>query len=846
MAFRDTNPQKLAYLLASGTHSDELKLFFAHSKNQLIMNGAKVQNIPHGKDDQIRTICERLPRKTDNVLRTWFHKNILVDDPSPIADVITYLQLHFDESEAIPQSDAKLVGRSALMYLFQDEPDGALLSFLQRASGSPVNQAIKSSTLGEADSAKALDHGSGEVIKNQASAPEMYQFSEVLASVIAGDSTAIDSALVPFPESTRAFVKTLLLIREGELEEAKAKLPQLCSDGPEVELVRNALSRARHQRTSASSPTGIRVLEPEPLADNLEAETYEIVGICVNTLEAGPVFVKPLCLVLRGALFQLEDDDRSRLFPESGNVMAYRSALRRPPRVKDLVRWKVSEREGSSGRTRFHMEADVSPFMEVLRIPIPSNDADELRDRVKELAASGRVLTGQQVVFRLLDGVAIASPKGSDIARDDAYEQPWQAWSSLDTWLIDRHEYCLDLSHAAASSLDISPLDAAFKKLLKNLEVDQKLMLSKTQKRDLAELLRSQSKGEVKHRADRIAASLDQISLDGEALEAILERLGSRVEVQRKVKEKVDEEVEVRLQEKAGLQEEIATLKRRKTDLEKEGRDIERFNKARADATAASVQDAFSRAIKNGAETLANAEIIKMLAGPLETNSRGARSLSAKDSIENWLIHGALAEADVKRRLKGLGFDGRQATILSSLSSLTAQSGVALVLKGREARQCVQTLIRQERELVGIIEVPMGLTSGKPFRQAFGEMSETQGIAVLDADLSPIEIYGAELLDSLFDIAIEDQLVRRSVMLSCRGDELSMPLSSEVKRLAVVIDLDSQWDQGKRSLEEVESGSVALLDSLLDRISENLSTLSDGAREHVEHTLVRAVTFGDE
>lgn len=842
MAFRDVNQKKLAYLLTQGTHEGELKKFFGESRAQLIMKGARVQNLPQGREERIRTICERLPPRTNDTLRWWFHKNISVSDPMPLSDVLMYLEFKFDADEAIPEADARLAARSALTYLFEDEPDQSLLSFLKRAPGAQPTQLVEIEA-NPASTPTGTDGSLGaatDLAAEEPPPPQRYQLSELLASIVANDESAIDNALVPFPQHTRTLVEALLRARDGDVDAANEQLALLNPEAPESELVQRALNRARHQRGTNSTPTGIRVVSPQRLTGHPETGSYEIIGICTNESDTGAIFVQPAVLVLDRKLHLLSLEDRVFLFPESGDVMTHKSALRRSPQRRELVRWKVAERESSGGRTRYHLESELNPLIEVIQVSVPSSDPDEVRERIKTMVSSSRPSPGQQTVFLLSDGVAVASPKGADIMRDEAYDQPWQAWNSLETWLIEGRQYCLDLVQGAASNLDLSPLDAAFKRLLKNLEAEQKSTLNKAQKRELADIFRSRSAGDASLRVRRIVAFLDQIAIDGEELDFVLSLLNSREEVHRRVEQLVVKEFDERQAERSGLQAEIDALKRKKLDLARESKELERNIKKLADSVADSAKDAFSRAVDEGVTTLANAEVFRMLVGSTASAPAQSPAATSTDSVQLWTVRGALTLPEVKARLVSLGLNGRQAIVLAELAALAMRSGVGLVLKGRDARQYVQALIRLDSETSGIIEIPMGLTSGASMRRALDSMSDVHRLAILNADLSPLEVYGARLLDSIFESVLDCQGGMKSLVFSCLGSDMSLPLPN-LQRVAVTVDLDTAWDEGGRTLEEIEVDSIPLLAALRSRIVSGLTSLDGNGREQLERALVKVL-----
>jgi hypothetical protein len=839
VAFRDINPKKLTFLLSQGTHEGELRKFFNESKTQLLLNGAKVQNLPHGREERIRAICERLSRKTDDVLQRWFQKNVSISAPDSLDEVLMYLEAFFDENEPLPAPQAKIICRSALVYLFGAEPDVRLVRMLQGPIGTPTAEppviaALPIDRANEPNDAAEI-HQVAPI-----SAPQNYQLGELLASIIADDDGAIDTALSPFPESTRTLVDALLLIREGDVDAAKAHLETLNSIEPESELIKSALARTRHVRSQNITSTGVRAAIPQPLNGDPDTDSYEVIGIYTNESDTGAIFVKPLFLVSRGHLYQLSNDDQIRLFPESGSVMTFKSSLRRPLKPRELVHWRVSERDGAEGRTRFHLDSELSPLIELVKISVPSTDADEVRGRIKTYGSSTRLQPGQQVMFLLADSMIVVSPKGADLTRDEAFDDPWQAWGSLDTWLIEGRQYCLDTSQSEASSFDMSPLDAAFKKLLKSLDATHKLSVSKEQRRKIAELLRGQSGGEVAQRARRIAESIDQISINEDELNAVLTLLGSHSDVHRRVDELVAKEFEERQAERVGLQGEISALKQKKADLEKAGREIERINQNRIASTTSSVRDAFGKAIREGAATLANAEIFQLLAEKPSRTSHEAPTATPSDQLDGRVVYGELSTVDAKARLAVLGINARQAFVLSELAKIANQSGAMLIFRGSLARQCVQTLIRQNRETAVTIDVPFGLTSPDFLRRRLEGIDEAKGLALLNADLSAIEIYGADLLDMLMERAMSNATSSLPILMSCIGGDLSLPFPNAIRRVSISVDLDSNWDEGQRLLDEVDPDELVLFPILQRRVRDALAAMDEGDRAHVERAFVKA------
>lgn len=841
MAYLDLNPKRLSFLLAQGTHEGELKKFFTECKTQLLLRGAKVQNIPHGREERIRAICERLSRRTDETLRAWFSQNITLAVPEELDDVLLYLEAHFAGTDQLPKAQAKDICRSALIYIFHAEPSVALLDLLR----GPAYKTETQSELVVADTSpepiEVADGNEGTAGQQRAVlGSETYPLSELIASLIADDEKGLEVALSQFSQKTRSPTTALIALRGGDIAAAESQLPSIGNSGPEWEVFENALSRARHQPSGAPKQAGARVNIPAALTDLAIEDTQEIIGVLTNESETGAVFVQPVLMFSEGRPVQLAKDHCLQLFPESGSVMTHRSALRRSPKVRDLVRWVVTERDRAEGRTRFHMDSEKNPPVRVVQLPVPSRDPDEVRAQIRAYAAATGWGLVEQCIFLLLDGLAVISPKNADVARDEAFHTPWQVWTSLETWIIEGHQYCLELPLEKPSLLDLSPIRIAFSRLLKDLDAHGRFVTSKAQRKELVELLERDEGGGTSGRIRRIAGSVRQMSLDEEQVESLLDLLRSHEDVNRRIEELVLQGVEARQREKIGLSEEIIALRKKKAQLENEGRDIERRNRARSESVGVSVKSAFDAAIEQGAASLASAEIMKILGGG-NGFPRGQELGSVpRKELRSWVVSEPLTPEALRERLQVIGINARQAAVLSSLVAIAERVGAAVLMKGCVARQCVQTMAVSDRVPARFVDVPMGLTSSIAIQPELDRIGESERLAFLGADLSPLEVYATGLLDRVMA-----QCARESekglIIGACVGGDLSLPVPTSWRKVALVINLDSNWDGECPGLDELDDDSVLLLRVIRDRLANELSTVDERLRHHLEFALARAM-----
>lgn len=854
MAYLETDSKRFALLLDLGTHQGELKKFFVECRAQLLFKGAKVQNIPHGRDERIRAISERFTRRTDDVLRSWFVKNVSVTEPMPIDEVLLYLSAHFEEGEPLPDGDKHAICRSALVNVFSDRPSNDLV-FALRNRQAVVSSSTKADDIdGEEPEVlrEVIDPSSVYVdAKSELRPLENFHLSELLAAIILNDEVAIDNALGPFGDHTQNLVDAMLRVREGDLDKAREVLPLLEGHGPESELVRSALARASHAMSVGDARGGVRTNLPEPLGSDPSLTTYEIVGVFTNETETGAVFVDPVFLVLHGKLYELSADDRVRLFPESGSVMSHRTLLRRQLSRNDYVHWSVSERDGPDGRrTRYHLNDELAAIRRVVSIDVPSVDADEVRNRIKEYAATHRSPTSHQPMFLLSDGVVVGSPKDVDITRDDAFEAPWQAWATLETWLIGGHQYHVGNAAANTSHVDLSPLDVAFRRILKNLDAEQRLSMTKVQRSELSSRLRHYAGGEVAQRAKRVAASIDQLLLEGEELEAVLRLVNGSARVNERVEELVSKDYEARRSEKTGLQAEIQLLRNKKGELEIAGREIDRANQEKLTSITSTVRAAFAEAIHDGAASIAKAEVFSLLSGSGRGPDRAAAQESEPDTKPSapTVVIDVTArdfiDKDVAKRLSVLGINSRQAFMLSTLLHTASRCGLMLVLRGAIARHCTQAMARHGAGNVAFVDVPMGLMSASEMSGVVREFDKLDALAILNADLSPIEVYGAKLLDLVAERVSDPNPSGKEIIISCHGGGISLPLPGILERLSLIVELDANWHQSGQTLDDLDLDSPALASGPKSMAIELVRGLNESDRKHVEGAFVKSIQKG--
>ena len=835
MAFINIDSKRLAFLLAHGVHEGELRKFFVESRKQLILKGAKgIENIPRGQNQRLQILCEKLPEKTNDIVINWFRKNISLEFPASVSEVVTFLDIYLREDKLPSDENVKIVARSALFYLCMENPPQELTSFFklyERHQSVPHTE----------EQPQSLN--SLSVTKEDITCIKSFEIAELISSVLFEDDEAIERALAPFPNSLRTLVIELMHMRKGEADGQPKQLFAMAPGSLEFNLLERAQEKARRKREINLFSTGIREYVPE-LWENghLEADSYEILGVCTKELENGAIFVKPMCLILDGKLHSLSETDRTAMFPESGDIMTHKTSLGRSLSPQEVIRCKVKENKGAEGRTHFRVDLELDAPTEVVRLKSSSTEPDETRELIKSLSTGVRRPVNRQFIFLLSDGLAVMSPKNTDLTRDEAYEQPWYSWNVLDTWIVENCLYILDIPIHKALPIDLSTLESAFKKVIKNLEESQGYLVSKNQKRELANLIRTVYAGEISHRAHRIVQHLDNISIDEEQLETISTLLNQKQEIKQRADILVEQQVSERLLEKEGLLSEIESLKRSKERVYKELKTIERERKKHSESVSQVVSEVFSKAIENGVETIANAEIFKVLLGKTGQVKEVVPETLNQPVLESYVSTGQLTVGDIKLQLISLGLNSRQAIALIKTSQLAIRSGICMILKGDYARHYVKVLANVENITHCFVDIEIGLSSNTPLRHIISRNKNVEGFVILNSDLSPFDAYGSALLDLMVGSITKINYQPPTIIMSCLATDLCLPLPESLQRFAITIDLNSRWSDGDRSLDEVEEESIPLLAILRSKLIEELDKLESADKELVGRVITKAFT----
>lgn len=829
MAFLGLNRERLFYVLANGTQEGELKKFFTECHRLLMAKGARIQNPPHGRAARIKAICEKFPPATESVVKSWFHSNITMVDPVSVEDSISEFQLYEVAEDVLPADQATRISRSVLIHLFADDPDPKLVAFMKTRIGGVLEAAGST----QQDIQQTLE--SGPMEDERPKADEREVFVELLAAMASDEDT--EDLLDLLPSEVSSYVSGLISARNGDVAAAEEALKQLpIASKTHARLSRNIKrAKTREVRTITASG-GLQVLQPAMFSDEFDAEQDAILGYCTKADSPNAVFVKPIAIVRGSEVLFLSASQRTSIFPETGDVMAFTGANRpKQPGRGEISIWRVAEHE-TEKKVRFHIESHAGRVYEIARIP--SSDPDSVREFVKSTRSSRKVPSLLPQLYLLEDGTVIAPKnRSADLSRDEGFEQSFSAWHGLRAIPFEGRLLVLDPLPLSHESYDCSSLSSAVKRLAKAAVEQKSVQLTSLQIRELIASFQSVDIGVETQRLHRIEQRLELLADDNDSLQAVVPLLLQHPLIKEQVSLGVEHEVRARTAENAEMQREILNLKTEKTQWQTRVKELQSQHRRAESEAAALVKAAFDKAVNNGIDALANVAVINALRDGVP--AMPTIGPSSPTSIQPFVASrlGRVEVVELLERFSGLGIDRRTAAGIVEIVKLSAACGIAVAFRGLAARFVVRDLAAALGENAANVEIGIGLVESLPLQVVISDLSPGDAIGLLNADVSPLELYGSSLMDHLIERSRALNTQGPLVMLALSSSNLALPIPQALQALLISIDLDRKTDFQSLAVEDEslwaefeERSDHGLRRNAMSRLHKHVSELDEDIR----------------
>lgn len=783
MTFKGLDKEKFGLILAMGSEDGELRRFFNDCRVPLIANGAKVQNLPNGKAARVKMIVQGLPSKTDTVLQKWFFKNFEMSDPEPVDTLVEMLRMFEAANEPLPEDVQRRYARSCLVHLFSEHPPEGLLSLL-RPRVPEVVEPLTGDVQPTADS---------QTLPRAALDTETFAKALVLLS----EDKDPDEFLERLPPTVAATIACLHAARSG-LDDEVANAMAALSDEPSVRSVLDAALKRRAVADSSKASHGLQVsrLHRPDVPFDFDARADEIFGICTKDFPESAVFIRPLAIRKKGGTLILlaGEEDRERLFPDNGDVMAFAgSKYPSQPRRWELGFWKVcANPTHKPNRANFHIDSERGAVFEVVRINFSSLQYDSVREYIKHSLLTGDQASARERLLLLNDGLIVGYQAGKDLSRDEGFDAGLPAWRSLQAFEFEGR-FLIPGPLPPAETYECEPLSMSIRKLAATLK-NTPNRPTHAQLKLLQEVIAT---GEVRlnaARAARLSEELSFIEQHEGAVDAIVGQLRLEPSVRDRIDQIVQDEAAAQIQKKDSLLKEISKLEKSRSELRDKLAAEEKEQRALAPSVSKAIRTAFETARADGPRALAQATVLKALMDSVAPSPR-LEPASGERSPQTTALRAQPIDPcrlPIQEALRKIGLGAKAAEALSIVGRLAFKAGLILVVEGTASRIAAAAWA-SSFDIQVAYDCPIGLVDDTQMR-ALGR-NAWKSICILDANLSPIDLYARPMLDCMqrrlaFDAGQEGG----AVFLSLSDGVAALALPTAVRSMSLKVSLDVRTD----------------------------------------------------
>ncbi|MFN7779884.1 MAG: hypothetical protein ACK5RK_13585 [Betaproteobacteria bacterium] len=789
MTYRGIDRRRFTQLLEWGADDEELRRFFAETRLQLIRKGAKVQNPPHGKPARVRMLAQGMPEATDGVVQKWFSEHLKMLDPKPVDKLLEDLRLYEEAGENPPEDEAKRLARSCLVHLFSSAPPAELMSYLRPTKPEPAAEPLEVKEVpnptGNRQSSDALSEALGRAI------------------VALAEGRDPDEYLSSLPPSTAAFVTGVQAVRSDRDDDAQIAVEALDHQPAAQALLSEYLTRRTYARSSGAA-SGLQMLNfarPDD-AFSFKFDRDEVLALCTRDFPETTVFLHPSAIrAADGSWIDLSSDAfRKALFHSSGDLIAFPEGRDTPrqPKRGDIGIWRVAENKGSNTghRTNFHIASDKTLVYEVRAVPFDSSDHDAVREYIKH-AVGERGTAATPLLFLLRDQLIVGCPTGKDLTRDEGFDAGLPCWHALSAFRFEGRAF-VPGPLPPSELYECEALASSLRKLFAGEYWDTDKP-TRALARRLQDLIASGRPKLGSERAARLRAELATIEKHEGAMSGLLEEVVRDPRIDARVEKLVNEKVNVLVAQKEQLRKSIQQLEQKQTELLGQRRQAEREQKAVAPAIAKAIRGAFDKARADALGTLGEVAVFKTLMDELierpaplpvvGTTSPQPRPADSRDggSFVRSSIAGGRPMAET---LRALGVTPKAARAIEAVGTMARDCGLMLIVDGLAARVAAEAWLNEGETAGAVLECGFGETDDRAVRAILSDAPVA--IAILDANLSPFDVYARPLVDAVLRrlAGIHDHSFETRVLLAIADGMAALPLPAVAESLSLRVCLD--------------------------------------------------------
>jgi len=789
MAYLKINKERYDLSLRFGAGDDELRRFFSENRTLLIMKGAKVQNLPRGPQARITTMLN-LPDGTDSIVQKWFSINLTMIDPVSFEELLETFRLYEEANESLPEGEEKRLFRSCLIHLFSSAPPPELINFLKTQIGGnglePDHEPVPDIEIMPQQSPSGI----GQALLDSG-------IARALVALLEGKDP--DEHLADMSPAIASFITGLYAIKEGHAEEAKNALEDL-GKFEEVESILSeyAERQAKNKQSSKPAITGIKIFTFEE-ADNPEFDfdRDQIIGKCTKDTPESAVFIQPFAIrTWDGKLLSLEKQaTRETLFPMSGDVQAFHGrGYPRQPTRGEIGIWHIvpNETHGSAiHRNNYHLKNSAkSDVFEVHLVPFGSIDYGSVRGYIREQMIKAGNKQLEPCLFLLSDDLIVGCPTGKDLTKDEGFHEGLPCWRSLSAFRFEGR-ILVPGPLPAHEQYECATLASTLKTFFTSNRADSE-KITRAQQKHLLDRVNSGEGHLNAARQARLFEELKYLDNDDEAIGLILNEAMNDSKIAARIEQKIQEIIDEEVGKKSELKKELVQLEKQREVLRENIAKQEKEQRALPSSVSKAIRDSIKKAKEDVLGTLGQVVVFKALMEELGSSQNPVQAIPNDLSPSKFTMveHDTTPFIDF---MKSLGLSTKHAKALEVTGDAVFSSGMILVIEGIAARLAAEAWGRKDEQGCMLMDCAIGLTEDGQMK--WTAIEKTRSVVILDANLSPPDVYARPLLDWVQRrIVSHEHTMSPRILMSLSDSVASLPLPSKIAALAVRISLDHKLE----------------------------------------------------
>jgi hypothetical protein len=319
-------------------------------------------------------------------------------------------------------------------------------------------------------------------------------------------------------------------------------------------------------------------------------------------------------------------------------------------------------------------------------------------------------------------------------------------------------------------------------------------------------------------RANRLRAELTVIDQHEGAMAALLDEVMRDPSISARVGEQVNARVDALVAQKEQLKNSVLQLEQKQRELQEQQRQAHKEQKAVAPAVAKAIRGAFDKARGDVLGTLGQVAVFKTLmdelidrpAAPVVNQAPSAPGLADSEDRASVVRSSVGGLPPIIETLRALGVTPKSARAIEAVGTMAKRCGLMLIIDGLAGRVAAEAWQNDAEKSGMVFECGFGETDDRAVRAVLAGAPDA--LAILDANLSPLDVYARPLVDAVLRrlAGIDGGRFTTRVLMSVADGTAALPLPTVAESTSLRVSLDRipvflQEGDAATRLEEIEA-----------------------------------------